>query len=310
MRTNVTIYADMLYEKRHLEHGISQYPRLDNSKTAGDGNTFQLIVTIQPLQRVVVVFSDIHLTSRCSHHICKGACPLCHPTHNTSGHVDTSAGVESDAEDMKGTTLGTVVRDVLFFFFSFILSIVQTMDETIQSDNDCHSTYGFDFKPRVSRTNRVAESRPAHLDLKSSASLTAGTTRVALRRCAILLLTGVPSRTALRRALLLTAILLTLRRVSARLLAITLLRRLSILTSVRWLSVRLLAWGRTVLAWWGSTVLAALLGWATVALLGGSAVTAAWGSAVAAIAARCRVGLLVLGIVRAVDGTEKELDDP
>lgn len=155
----------------------------------------------------------------------------------------------------------------------------------------------------------------AHLDRSACANLTARATRVSLRSLAVLLLTWVTSRTALRRTLLLASVLLlALRWVSTGLLAVLLLGRLSVLASLGRLAILRLALRRTVLAGWGSAVLAALrwatvalLRRATVALLRRSAVAASWGTAVAA---RCRVGLFVLGVVGAVDSAKKELDDP
>ena len=156
---------------------------------------------------------------------------------------------------------------------------------------------------------QVLTSKEANVDLSQCASLAAGATRVSLGSLAILLLTGVSSRTTLRRTLLL-AILLALRwvpRLSVallRLLTVALLRWLSVLASLGRLSV-LLALRRTILALWRSAVLTALR-WATVTLLR-STVAAAWRPTVTA---GSWVGLLVLGVVRAIDGTEEELDGP
>jgi hypothetical protein len=85
----------------------------------------------------------------------------------------------------------------------------------------------------------------------------------------------------------------------------TALGRLAVLTALGRLAVLTLRRG-AVLAWRRS----AILTWRRLL-----AVTLLWGCAVLAtgstIAARSGVvGLLVLGIVAAVDGAEKELDDP
>jgi hypothetical protein len=138
--------------------------------------------------------------------------------------------------------------------------------------------------------------------------LTTGATRVTLGSLTVLLLTWVPTWATLRGTLLLlllAAILLALWWITSRLLSITLLRRRAILTLT-------LTLGCTVLAWWRSAVLAALR-WTAVLLLlavtllrSATVLTAGW----SAVAARRRVGLLVLGVVGAVDGAEEEFDDP
>ena len=117
-------------------------------------------------------------------------------------------------------------------------------------------------------------------------SSTARAARVSLRG-AVLLLTGVTARRpTLRRTLLAggrsAVLLMALWRVAAGLLAVALLGR------------------RTVLALGGRGAVLAALGWGTaVALLGRGSVAAGGG-----------VGLLVLGVVGAVDGAEEELDNP
>jgi hypothetical protein len=142
-------------------------------------------------------------------------------------------------------------------------------------------------------------------DSRSLRALTAGATRVALRRLTVLLLTRVSTWTALWRTLLLLAsILLALGWVSSRLLSVSLLRRRAVLA--------LTLWRLSVLTWWRGTVLAALR-WSavllllSVALLRGATKLTTRGSA---IAARCGVSLLILGVVGAIDGTEQKLDDP
>jgi hypothetical protein len=124
----------------------------------------------------------------------------------------------------------------------------------------------------------------SRLGRETARSSTARTARVALGG-AVLLLTGVAARAALRGTLLAgrSAVrLLALWRVAAGLLAVALLRR------------------RAVLALRGRSAVLATLRWGTaVALLGRRSV-----------AARSRVSLLVLGIVGAVDGAKEELDDP
>jgi hypothetical protein len=123
----------------------------------------------------------------------------------------------------------------------------------------------------------------SRLGRETARSSTARTARVALGG-AVLLLTGVAARAALRGTLLAgrSAVrLLALWRVAAGLLAVALLRR-------------------AVLALRGRSAVLATLRWGTaVALLGRRSV-----------AARSRVSLLVLGIVGAVDGAKEELDDP
>jgi hypothetical protein len=135
------------------------------------------------------------------------------------------------------------------------------------------------------------------------------------RRCAVLLLAWVttslrrrPTTTSLRRVLAGWCAVLALRglavlslrrrctvlRLALRRLTILALGRRCTVLSLRWCAVLSLRW---------CAVLRLLL---AVALLGRSAVLAARRSAVAT----SRVGLLVLGVVAAVDGAEEELDDP
>jgi hypothetical protein len=127
------------------------------------------------------------------------------------------------------------------------------------------------------------------------------------RRCAVLLLAWVttslrrrPTTTSLRRILAGWCAVLALRG-----LAVLSLRRRCTVLRLALRRLAILALGRrcTVLSLRWCTVLRLLL---AVALLGRSAVLAARRSAVAT----SRVGLLVLGVVAAVDGAEEELDDP
>jgi hypothetical protein len=127
------------------------------------------------------------------------------------------------------------------------------------------------------------------------------------RRCAVLLLTGIttslrrrPTTTSLRRILAGRCAVLALRG-----LAVLSLRRRCTVLRLALRRLTILALGRrcTVLSLRWCAVLRLLL---AVALLGRSAVLAARRSTVAT----SRVGLLVLGVIAAVDGAEEELDDP
>lgn len=122
-------------------------------------------------------------------------------------------------------------------------------------------------------------------------------------RAAILLLTWVSSRTALwwrsalRRPLAVLALLALWRILSLWWASILLLLLAGI-------SPRSALWGATVLLLWWTAVLA---GWWTSVALGWTSVLTSWWCAEATWGG---VGLLVLGIVAAVDGAEEELHDP
>ena len=144
------------------------------------------------------------------------------------------------------------------------------------------------LKPLVSILNWAMIDKTPHLNLRKPANLAARAPRVTLRSLAILLLAWISTRAALWGAL-------ALRRVSAWLLSVPLLG---------WLSIRLLTLRCAILAWRRCAVLAALrrstvLLLLAVTLLGWASVTNGRG-----------VGFLILGVVGAVDSTEKELDNP